>query len=349
MRKISYIMALAVLAIGLIGCGNNEAINRDIDTNNEFRNVANRGVDPFPYNVANNGNTYDSWDGTPSKYYNRTNMTNKAFDGNHDHEDNPEISATVTEINSDKYPHTKAILIQEAKYKFVEDKNIDPKQIGENIRQQVDKSIREFANDLPRSGNREFWDNDKRGTKQQQAQTPTKQPPPTQAPNTGGQKQAKVNQPQAPTNNATQKNNQQATTPKQDTQQNATTGISEFARKVIDLTNEQRKANGLSALQADTALSNVALKKSQDMVQNNYFSHTSPTYGSPFDMMRDFGIQYKTAGENIAQGQTTPEQVVNAWMNSEGHRANILNKNFTHIGVGYDPNGHHWTQMFIGK
>ncbi|MDF2592072.1 MAG: sporulation protein, partial [Clostridia bacterium] len=77
--------------------------------------------------------------------------------------------------------------------------------------------------------------------------------------------------------------------------------------------------------------------------------HTSPTYGSPFDMMKQFGITYKTAGENIAMGQRTPEEVVKAWMNSPGHRANILKSSFTHIGVGYVANGSYWTQMFIGK
>ena len=99
----------------------------------------------------------------------------------------------------------------------------------------------------------------------------------------------------------------------------------------------------------DTQLSQVAQTKSQDMQKNGYFSHTSPTYGSPFDMMRDFGVSYRTAGENIAQGQRTPQEVVNAWMNSAGHRQNILNGNFTHIGVGYETSGNHWTQMFIGK
>ena len=85
------------------------------------------------------------------------------------------------------------------------------------------------------------------------------------------------------------------------------------------------------------------------MQQNNYFSHASPTYGSPFDMMRDQGVSYRSAGENIAKGQRTPQEVVQAWMNSEGHRRNILSSDYTHIGVGYDPNGHHWTQMFIEK
>ncbi|MEH7223998.1 CAP domain-containing protein [Bacillus sp. JJ1566] len=128
-----------------------------------------------------------------------------------------------------------------------------------------------------------------------------------------------------------------------------TAGISNFERQVIDLTNAQRTKNGLPALKADTALGKVAKTKANDMQQKNYFSHTSPTYGSPFDMMRDMGVSYKTAGENIAKGQASPQAVVNAWMNSEGHRKNILNPNFTHIGVGHQASGNYWSQMFIGK
>ena len=85
------------------------------------------------------------------------------------------------------------------------------------------------------------------------------------------------------------------------------------------------------------------------MKDNNYFDHNSPTYGSPFDMMKQFGISYTSAGENIAQGQQTPEEVVEAWMNSQGHRENIMNASFTHIGVGYVESGNYWTQQFIGK
>ena len=84
------------------------------------------------------------------------------------------------------------------------------------------------------------------------------------------------------------------------------------------------------------------------MQTKGYFSHTSPTYGSPFEMMKKFGITYRYAGENIAYGQRTPQQVVDAWMNSSGHRANILNANFTQIGMGYVATGNYWTQMFIG-
>ena len=125
--------------------------------------------------------------------------------------------------------------------------------------------------------------------------------------------------------------------------------ISAFEKEVVALTNAERSKQGLKALEMDTELSKVAGIKSQDMKDKNYFDHTSPTYGSPFDMMKSFGINYSAAGENIAMGQTTPQQVVTSWMNSEGHRANILSANFTHIGVGHVESGNYWTQMFIGK
>jgi len=120
-------------------------------------------------------------------------------------------------------------------------------------------------------------------------------------------------------------------------------------QEVIRLVNVERANAGLPALKYDWELARVAEHKSQDMADKNYFSHTSPTYGSPFNMMKNYGINFRSAGENIAQGQKTAAQVVDAWMNSEGHRANILNKNYTHIGVGYVANGNYWTQMFIQK
>lgn len=128
-----------------------------------------------------------------------------------------------------------------------------------------------------------------------------------------------------------------------------TNDLIEYEKQVLDLTNIERKKFGLVPLSNDTELSRVARIKSHDLSKNNYFSHNSPTYGSPFDMMKQFGIQYKSAGENIAKGQKTPSEVVNAWMQSTGHRANILNNGFTHIGIGYDSNGNLWTQMFISK
>ena len=126
------------------------------------------------------------------------------------------------------------------------------------------------------------------------------------------------------------------------------TTVSSYEQKVIDLVNQIRVQNGLKKLTANWELSRVARYKSQDMKDKKYFSHTSPTYGSPFNMIKNFGISFKTAGENIAYGYSTPEAVVNGWMNSEGHRKNILNPNYTQIGVGYVASGHYWTQMFIG-
>lgn len=122
-----------------------------------------------------------------------------------------------------------------------------------------------------------------------------------------------------------------------------------FEQEVIRLVNEIRVENGLRELTYDWELARVARYKSQDMKDNKYFSHTSPVYGSPFQMMKSFGIKYRSAGENIAKGYATPQAVVDGWMNSPGHRANILNSSFTHIGVGYVADGKYWTQMFIGK
>lgn len=128
---------------------------------------------------------------------------------------------------------------------------------------------------------------------------------------------------------------------------NADTGVLQYEREVVRLVNEIRAKNGLKELTEDWELSRVARYKSQDMNDNNYFSHTSPVYGSPFNMIKNFGISYKSAAENIAKGQKTPQAVVDAWMNSSGHRANILNSTYTKIGVGYVASGNYWTQMFI--
>lgn len=124
--------------------------------------------------------------------------------------------------------------------------------------------------------------------------------------------------------------------------------VSAYEAEVVRLVNVTRAQNGLAPLTTNWELSRVARYKSQDMVDKHYFSHTSPTYGTPFQMMKAFGLTYRTAGENIAYGQHTPQEVVTAWMNSSGHRANILNASYTQIGVGYVAKGDYWTQMFIG-
>ena len=122
--------------------------------------------------------------------------------------------------------------------------------------------------------------------------------------------------------------------------------VSEMERQVVELVNKERAAYGLAPLTLNTELCNGARLKSQDMLDNGYFSHYSPTYGSPFEMMDSLGIETWGAAENIARGQKTAEEVMNSWMNSPGHRANILSEEYVKIGVGYADG--YWTQWFVG-
>jgi len=127
-------------------------------------------------------------------------------------------------------------------------------------------------------------------------------------------------------------------------------GLNAQEREMVEYVNQERTKAGLAPLQVDPDLARVARIKSQDMVDNGYFDHNSPTYGSPFEMLRSFGISYRAAGENIAKNRSVIGAHT-ALMNSEGHRANILNPNFTHIGIGIVENGGMVTvtQMFIAK
>jgi uncharacterized YkwD family protein/spore coat assembly protein SafA len=120
--------------------------------------------------------------------------------------------------------------------------------------------------------------------------------------------------------------------------------------EVIRLVNVERVRAGQLALVESKELSRIARIKSNDFIKNNYFAHNSPTYGSPFDMLRSFGITFTAAAENIASGQRSAAEVMNFWMNSSGHRTNILNASYNQIGVGVarDNEGNlFWTQMFI--
>lgn len=140
-------------------------------------------------------------------------------------------------------------------------------------------------------------------------------------------------------------------TPKTPNAPTNTGTLSSAEQEMVRLVNEARAQNNLPALKVDTSLASVARTKSQDMMDNNYFSHNSPKYGSPFDMMKSFGIKYVQAGENIAGNQTV-SAAHNALMNSPGHRKNILSPDFTHIGIGITkggPYGNMFTQMFISK
>jgi len=120
--------------------------------------------------------------------------------------------------------------------------------------------------------------------------------------------------------------------------------------EIIRLVNIQRSYSGLGGLTFNWQVARVARIKSQDMINNGYFSHYSPVYGSPFKMLESYGLKFSSAAENIAYGQKTAQAVMDAWMNSPGHKANILSKTVTQIGVGCAKasNGTlYFTQLFI--
>ena len=128
-------------------------------------------------------------------------------------------------------------------------------------------------------------------------------------------------------------------------------GLTADEKETLSLINEQRAKEGLKLLEIDDEVQNVARIKAKDMVDAGYFSHTSQIYGSPFEMLKNFGITYKSAGENIA-GNSTNGGAVNAWMNSAGHKANILNSNYNYTGlavVNSPKYGKIYVQIFIGK
>ncbi|WP_110933518.1 CAP domain-containing protein [Paenibacillus bouchesdurhonensis] len=174
-------------------------------------------------------------------------------------------------------------------------------------------------------------------------QTETPQAPQKETPTAPSQKPTTPSQKPSTDNGTTTA----PTTPSKDNNTSGQTDEASFAAQVVDLVNKERSKAGLKPLATQDDLTKVAVAKAADMRQNGYFDHQSPTYGSPFDMMKQFGVSYSYAGENIAKGQRTPAEVMNAWMNSEGHRQNIMSANFTNIGVAYD-NGY-WVQEFIGK
>lgn len=128
-------------------------------------------------------------------------------------------------------------------------------------------------------------------------------------------------------------------------------GLTAMEQKMVTLVNQERTKAGLQALKVDTTLVGLARKKSQDMIDKNYFGHTSPTYGSPFEMLKKAGVSYYTAGENLA-GAGSVESAHASLMASSGHRANILNSRYNHFGVGIatgGPYGNMFTQLFIGR
>ncbi len=125
-----------------------------------------------------------------------------------------------------------------------------------------------------------------------------------------------------------------------------------FISETIQLVNKEREKQGLSKLKQDKELNQIAFIKAEDMVLQKYFDHQSPTYGQPWDMADGFGYSYRTFGENIAYGYKSSSAVVTAWMNSPGHKANILNSKYTNIGVGIakdSSNQYYFVHMFSSK
>lgn len=127
-----------------------------------------------------------------------------------------------------------------------------------------------------------------------------------------------------------------------------------FQEQVVYLVNEERERFGIAPLMIDLKLNEVANLKAADMRDNNYFSHYSPQYGTPFEMLRSFGINYQYGAENIAAGYLTPQEVFEGWKNSPGHYASMLDPNYKYTGVGYaeglNSNEYkaYWVQLFTG-
>lgn len=127
--------------------------------------------------------------------------------------------------------------------------------------------------------------------------------------------------------------------------------IDDKVNELLNLINNEREKNGLIKLQILPRLQEIAMTKAEDMVKSNYFSHESPNYGNPFDMMKNFGITYKSAGENIA-GNSSIEGAFNSWLSSENHKQNILSTAYNYIGIGITPSekyGYIIVIMFIRK
>lgn len=123
--------------------------------------------------------------------------------------------------------------------------------------------------------------------------------------------------------------------------------VEEEAQKLVKLVNRYRERNGLHPLQWDSYIHLICVSHNRDMADRDYFSHYSPDYLGPFDRLRQARVEYVYAGENIAHGQTSPEQVLSDWLHSPAHKRNIESVLYTHHAVAYDPEGHYWTHMFI--
>lgn len=184
-------------------------------------------------------------------------------------------------------------------------------------------------------------DIDKPETEAPETNAPETDAPETEAPETNA---PETNAPEtnAPETNAPETNAPETNAPETDGSQDVSA-----AKKVADLVNQERAKAGLAPLEVKVNLEAAAQVRAKEIEKS--FSHTRPNGSSFSSVLAENGVDYRGSGENIAWGQRSPEEVMNGWMNSEGHRANILNKNFKYIGVGYHVNSNgtgYWTQLF---
>ncbi|MDR7071229.1 CAP domain-containing protein [Fictibacillus barbaricus] len=205
---------------------------------------------------------------------------------------------------------------------------IDPAQLIKNLPPELQQQIQKGLAQMPQL--------------QQQAPAP-KQQQAAPAPAPKQQQAAPAPAPKQPT--------QAAPAPKtEQPQSQASADLTAQEKQMLDKVNQERQKAGVPALTADPELTKMARVKAKDMIDNNYFDHNSPKYGSPFDMMKTFGIEYNTAGENLAGNQTV-DAAHTALMNSQGHRENILKSDYTKVGIGIvdgGPYGKMFVQEFKG-
>ncbi|MCU5942428.1 CAP domain-containing protein [Clostridioides difficile] len=259
------------------------------------------------------------------------------------------VTASASSLENNVNISNKSLVYSNTKYKFSAKPNCSVKP---ELKPDKDNSCKDKNhNDKNCNNTNKPEDNNNSGSTNKPNNNKPESNKPEDNNNSGSTDKPDNNKPES---NKPEDNNNSDSTNKPDDNNNSgstSESFSAYQKEVVDLVNIERAKAGLNPLTLDSSISNVATKKSQDMIDNNYFSHNSPTYGSPFDMLKKFGISYKTAGENIAMGQKTPKEVVNAWMNSEGHRKNIMNPNFSKIGVGVAQKSGgsiYWTQIFVG-
>lgn len=208
--------------------------------------------------------------------------------------------------------------------KQIDLQSVDPAQLNKDVSALINQVLAQFKGFVPKSGEQQGKGN--------QAEKPVLQPAPQ-----------KPQQPQQSKNDQPAQNqNGSGSKPASSVSLNAN------EQKMVQLVNQERQKQGLAPLKVNGELVKVARAKAQDMIDKGYFGHHSPTYGSPDEMLKKFGVSYRYMGENLA-GNSSVEGAHQSLMNSPGHRANILNGNFNQVGIGVvdgGPYGKMFVQLF---